>query len=85
MSATVTGLAIAEPRVFDGDDRVGSDAAGDPGRRADDRVVADHGFAAQDRGIGVDDDAVFDGRVAFGVADDLAGLLIAREAESTRA
>ena len=36
--------------------------------------MADHRFAAQDRGIGVDDDVVFDRGVALGVADDLAGL-----------
>ena len=47
-------------------------------------MVADIGLAPQDRGIGVDDHAVADRRVAFGVADDLAGLLVARKAESAQ-
>ncbi len=37
-------------------------------------MVADDGLAAEDRGVGVDDDLVLDGRVPLGVADDLAGL-----------
>ena len=46
--------------------------------------MADHGLAPQDRGVGVDDHAVVDGRVPLGVADDLAGLLVAGEAERTQ-
>ena len=42
------------------------------------------GLATQDRGIGVDDHAVADGRVPLGVADDLAGLLVAGEAEGAQ-
>ena len=41
------------------------------------------GLAPQDRGVGIDDHAVADRRVALGVADDLAGLLVAGEAEGT--
>ena len=48
-------------------------------------VVADDRVAAQDRRVGVDDDLVLDGRMPLVAADDLAGRLVAREAEGARA
>ena len=71
----VVGFTVAVPGVLDGHGRIGGDAAGDPGRGADDRVVADDGLAAEDGRVGVDDDVILDGRMPLGVADDLAGLV----------
>ena len=51
---------------------------------ADDRVMADHRVAAEDGGVGVDDDVVFERRVPLHAADDVAGG-VAREAERRRA
>src|SRR5262245_55071721 len=75
------GPAVAERGALNGDGGVGLDAAGDPGRRADDGVVADDRLAAEDRGVGVDDDLVLDRRVPLDVAEDLAGGLVAGEAQ----
>ena len=47
--------------------------------------MADHRVAAEDGGVGVDDDFVFDRRMAFHAANDVAGLRVARKAESARA
>ena len=63
---------------------MGRHTAGQPGRGADHRVVADGRLAAQDRRVGIDDNLVLDGRVPLGAADDLAGRFIARKAERTR-
>ena len=71
---------VAEPRVLDRHGGVGGDAPRDPGRGADDRMVADDRLAAEDRGVGVDDHLVLDGRVPLLVAEDVA-VLVAGEAQ----
>src|SRR5688500_5623226 len=64
--------ADTQPRLFQNDGGPWSDAAGHPDARTDDAVVADDGAAAKDRGVGVNDDAVFDRRVPLSAADELA-------------
>ena len=77
-------LWIAEPRALNSDRRVRSDAAGHPGRGADDRVVAYDRVAAQDRGVGVDDHLVFDGWMPLVPSRHLSCTLIAWKAAPPR-
>ena len=56
------------------------DAAGEPDAGADHRVVAHDRPAAENRGVGVDDDAVFERRMPLLPANQLA-LSVGREAE----
>ncbi len=62
------------------DGRTGGDAACDPNTRPDHRVASDDRSSAQDGGVGIDDDVVFDGWVAFLAAYQLP-VGIGREAE----
>ena len=81
MSLRRAFVAFANPHAgaFDRHRCIRRDAPRDPCRRADHRVVPDHGFAPQNRGIGVDHDLVLDRGMAFGFANDLAGLRVAGE------
>src|SRR5437016_3432463 len=75
--------ANAQRRLFDRHHRIRIDALREPGAGADDGVVADDRVAAQDGGVGVNDDLVLEGRVTLHAADDIAGG-VAREGESAQ-
>ena len=53
---------------------VRADAFGQPDVTADNGSGADNRFAAQDGGIGVDDDVIFNGRMTLGVAQFFRGI-----------
>ena len=70
----------AQGGLLQRDHGIGIDAVGQPDAGADDGVVADDRVAAEDGGVGVDDDVVLQRRVALHAADDVAGG-VAREAQ----
>src|SRR5436309_1628081 len=74
------GALDAQRRLLQRDDSVRLDAVREPDAGADDRVMADDAFAAEDRGVGVDDDVVLERWMALHAADDVAGG-VAREAQ----
>src|SRR4051812_44031869 len=78
----ILGALDAELGLLEEDDGVRFDALGEPDVRADDGLMANDRVAAEDRGVGVDDDLVFECRVALHAADDVARG-VARKAEST--
>ena len=68
----VAGRAIVALDARGGrDDRVGGDALRQPHIAADPAAVADHGVAAEDRRVRVDDDVVPDRRMALGASHAL--------------
>src|SRR5262249_54307120 len=75
--------AHAQRRLFKRYHRVRIDALCQPNVGADHRVMADHGVAAQDGGVGVNHHFIFQGGMAFHAADDVAGS-ITREAQSAQ-
>src|SRR5208282_1137737 len=69
-------------RLFQRNHRVGVDAVHQHYAGAYYRVMAYHGVAAQDRGVRVDDNIVFQGRMTLHAADDVS-LRVARETEGS--